>query len=176
MPASKHATRGPDGKFVRSDGTTKKRKGKRRPAGVASVAMQRFADKARRQQYTVDRRGDARQRKTIEALLSEFGDQQPPASAAMLAERIARNREQLTYYDAVMVEFRERNLLVDRKRRQLRRIQAQYSALNAEFRADLVAWNQLKQGAQLDEIHAAIEEIRSAGGMAREVQNRRNGS
>lgn len=169
VPDAKHTRRGEDGRFVRSDGTRGATGKRKRTSSVASVAMQRFADRARRHTFTIDRRGATRQRQTIEALLSEFGDQPPPAHAAMLAERIAHSREQLAYYDAVMAEFRARNMLVDRKKRQLRRIQQQYSKLNAEFRQDLVAWSQLKQGAQLDEIHRAIEEIREAGGMSRAV-------
>lgn len=154
------------GKFVRRDGTSSPRKTrkKRAPPEVEQRVLERVAGKGLRKYYhSPSRRSLNKMRQTYKVLVESMGGPDAPKIALLLAERVARLREQLEYYDAIMAEFRTRDLLVDRKHKQIRRIQEQYSQIDKQYREALTQLAAMKEQLSLEKLLDRIERLEEAG-------------
>lgn len=101
-----------------------------------------------------------RMRATFDALVDELGGpDEAPTSAVLLAERISRRREELRYFDGVVLEMRRKGMLVDRDARAMALIVRQYGELEAEYRTHLSEFSRMKADITLDELHARLEAI-----------------
>lgn len=166
MSQPRHARRDSKGRFIRaSDGGRQPRRNllDKLVPRVEKRVVEQAAQRGMRQ-YRHDRKGAVARKRTLQALLSEY-DGDAPMSVTLLAERIARNREALDYWDNVMRDFRRQGALVDRNKKIMRPIVEQYAKLNSEFRSDMQAWSQLKERAAIDQIVAEIEELKRQTGV-----------
>lgn len=164
------------GRFISRD-PTKARKRKRRAAAAVMIpdverrAIERIAERGVRggHMFAVGQRARRHVEAAFDSLVAELGDK-ATASTVALAERIALRIVELRHWDRVLAEMRDRNLLVDRRRKKFAEIQLQYQSLQAELRADLDVFARMKQSATVDQFYRELQELRST--VAGRVVNR----